>query len=87
MVKSGIGKKREGNGGGGLLGTACTGRCKRATAVRPGSVAGGGCYGDMEFGMSLRMKPKKNMCTFRMKEIGHSLDGPPKGIKGSYVMF
>ena len=29
--------------------------------------------------MSRSIKPKENMCAFRMKEIGHNLDGPPKG--------
>ena len=29
------------------VGTACTGGYKRVQAVRPGSVAGGGCYGVM----------------------------------------
>ena len=41
----------------------------------------------MEFGMSRRIKPKRNMCAFQMKEIWPNLDGPPK-IKQmwSYVM-
>ena len=31
--------------------------------------------------MSRRIKPKENMCAFRMKEIGRNLGGPPKGQK------
>ena len=56
-------------GGGGL--TACTGWYKEVQAVRPGSVAGGGCYGVMEFGMSCRIKPKGNMCSF-WEQFGRS---------------
>ena len=43
-----------GGGGGGRLHW-------KVQSVRPGSVAGGGCYGCMEFGMSRRIKPKRNM--------------------------
>ena len=38
--------------------------------------------------MSRKIKQKKkNYVRISMKEIGHNLDGPPKGKKGSYVMF
>ena len=53
---SGTGKER--GGGGGREGTTCTGGYKGVQAVRLGSVAGGGCYCVMEFGMSRGIKPK-----------------------------
>ena len=53
-------------------GTACTGRCRGVPADRPGSVAGGGCYGDMEFGKSRRIKPKDNVCAFQMNQTGRN---------------
>ena len=45
-----------------------------------------GNEGVIEYGMSCRIKPKRNMPHF-MKEMGRNLDGPLKGKKGSYVMF
>ena len=41
------------------VGIACTCGYKGVQAVQPGSVAGGGCYGVMEFGMSSGIKQKK----------------------------
>ena len=32
----------------------------------------------MEFGMSRRIRPKRNMCAFQMKEVWCNLDGPSK---------
>ena len=34
------------------------------------SVSVGGCYGVMEFVMSRRIKPKKNMCAFQIEKNG-----------------
>ena len=50
----------------------------RVQAVRPGSVAGRGCYGGMKFGMTRSIKPKRQYVRISMKEIGRNLDGPPK---------
>ena len=64
-------KKRGGGGGGWRLygGTACTGGYKGAQAVRPGSVAGKGVLGVMEFGMSHRIKPKEKYMHISMNTI------------------
>ena len=35
----------------------------------------------MEFGISRRIKPKKEYVHISMKEIGRNLDGPPKKKK------
>ena len=32
----------------------------------------------MEFGMSRRIKPKRNMCAFQMNELWSNLDSPLK---------
>ena len=54
VLLSGAGdKRREGVRGGG--GTACTGIGSRRRVI----------LGVMEFGMSHRIKPKRNMCTFQ----------------------
>ena len=53
-----------------LSGTGKERGYKGVQAVRLGSVAGGGCYGVMEFGMSCGITPKRNICAFQMKEIG-----------------
>ena len=65
-------------GGGG----ACHGVYKRVQAVRPGSVAGGGCYGGMKFDMSRGIKPKRKYVRISVNEIGRNLDYTPKGKKG-----
>ena len=72
-------------GGGGR--GACTGVYKREQAVRPGSVAGWGCYGVVEFEMFRRIKSKRKYVRISLKEIGRNLDGPPKGKIRSYVMI
>ena len=63
------------------MGDCLHGRCKGAPAVRVGLVAGGGCYGDVEFGMSCKIKPKENICAFRMNKIGRNLDSLSKEEK------
>ena len=64
-------KKRWGGGGGSKGGTTCTGGYKGVRAVRPESVAGGGWFEVLwNVECPLRIKPKRNMCTFPVSSKG-----------------
>ena len=54
-------------------------------AVRPGSVAGGGCYGVMEFGMSRGIKPKKEYVRISNEGNRAQFWTVRQKVKGSYI--
>ena len=57
-------KKKEGGSKGG--GTACTGGYKGIRAVRPESVAGGGCFEVLwNLECPVGLSQKRNMCAFQ----------------------
>ena len=76
-VFAGSSVRDRGKKGGNEGRTACTGRFKGVPAVRPGSVAGGVCYGDMGDKYPVGLSQKE------MKIIGRNSEGSPKGEKGS----
>ena len=79
---SGTGKKgMEGGGGGG--GGVCTSGYKGIPAVRPGSVAGGGSYGVMKFGMSRRINSQRICAHFNEGNWAQLRRSAERGKKGT----
>ena len=78
--------RQEKKGGRVAVGTSYTGRYQRVQAVRPGSVAGRGCYGIMEFDMACRIKPKRKYAHISNEGNWAQFWMIRQKVKESYVM-
>ena len=62
-------------------------RVQESTSSPTGSVAGGGCYGVMEFGMSRGVKPKRKYVRISNEGNWAQIWTVHQKVKGSYVMI